>query len=384
MHRARPAARPSRAADRRRRSRCASRRARPSRPRSRAPASRRSLRSGCDAYARTPAKPRMRCSAGTSGASATSGSSPVSSTSSCSPSPSGSSKRANGRGSSPPTRFCPEVERLFRADAEGDECTIPSPARPRRAGVLEERDVGAGGAALVGVEEVVDGRVVLVDRLLDHPQAQFARVELDVRGRVAGDARDVVDPFELHAHSMTHARSRDRRQADRDRGAPGSRAGRRRGPDPGARGRHQRRRPHAARGPLPAAAGRTGRHPRPRVRRRDGQRRPRDGAPPGRRPGGAGRRARVPRPPGARRRRMAAGGRIHGGVRDRPRRRLHAGRAAARRAPARERRGGRRRRGRGSAGRPGGRDGDRHRTPPPRRDPCARGRGTPSRTAPTT
>ena len=93
----------------------------------------------------------------------------------------------------------PEVERLLGADAEGDEVHHPVARAPsRRAGVLEERDVGARGAALVGVEEVVDGRVVLVDRLLDHPQAELARVELDVRRRVAGDARDVVDAFELH------------------------------------------------------------------------------------------------------------------------------------------------------------------------------------------
>jgi hypothetical protein len=68
----------------------------------------------------------------------------------------------------------------------------------RRAGVLEEREVAAGRAVLIGVEEVVDGRIVLVDRLLDHPQAQHADVELDVAGRVAGDRGDVVDAFELH------------------------------------------------------------------------------------------------------------------------------------------------------------------------------------------
>jgi hypothetical protein len=46
---------------------------------------------------------------------------------------------------------------------------------------------------LVGVVEVVDGRVVLVDRLLDEPEAQHTRVEVDVPGGVAGDQRDVVD-----------------------------------------------------------------------------------------------------------------------------------------------------------------------------------------------
>ena len=93
----------------------------------------------------------------------------------------------------------PEVERLLGADAEDDAVHHPvAGASGRRAGVLEEGDVGAGVAALVGVEEVVDGRVVLVDRLLDEPQPERAGVELDVARRVAGDARDVVDALELH------------------------------------------------------------------------------------------------------------------------------------------------------------------------------------------
>ena len=47
-------------------------------------------------------------------------------------------------------------------------------AAGRRVGVLEERDVGARTAVLVGVEQVVDGRVVLVDRLLHEPQPERA------------------------------------------------------------------------------------------------------------------------------------------------------------------------------------------------------------------
>ena len=39
-----------------------------------------------------------------------------------------------------------------------------------------------GAALLVGVEEVVDGRVVLVDRLLDQAQTEHAGVEVDVPG----------------------------------------------------------------------------------------------------------------------------------------------------------------------------------------------------------
>ena len=97
----------------------------------------------------------------------------------------------------------PEVERVLRADAERDRVHHPR-AGPAAAGarVLEERDVGSGAAGLVGVEEVVDGRVVLVDGLLDHAQAEHARVEVDVAGCVAGDAGHMVDAFEAHANLL--------------------------------------------------------------------------------------------------------------------------------------------------------------------------------------
>src|SRR6059058_3961372 len=54
----------------------------------------------------------------------------------------------------------PERERLVRLDTPGDQVhhSRTWPAR-RRTRVLEERDVRAGIAALVSVEEVIDGRV---------------------------------------------------------------------------------------------------------------------------------------------------------------------------------------------------------------------------------
>ncbi len=96
----------------------------------------------------------------------------------------------------------PEVERVGRGDAR-DDAMHHAGARPagHRAGVLEERQVGARTAELVGVEQVVDARIVLVDGLLDHPQAEDARVEVDVPASVAGDRRDVVDAFKLHEAS---------------------------------------------------------------------------------------------------------------------------------------------------------------------------------------
>jgi hypothetical protein len=68
----------------------------------------------------------------------------------------------------------------------------------RGAGVLEERQVHARRAVLVAVEEVIDGRFVLVDGALDHAHAEHARVELDVASCVAGDGADVVDALEPH------------------------------------------------------------------------------------------------------------------------------------------------------------------------------------------
>ena len=68
----------------------------------------------------------------------------------------------------------PEVERLGGGDAPDDAVDHPGAgAARRRAGELEEGEVGAGAALLVGVEEVVDARLVLVDRLLDQPQPQL-------------------------------------------------------------------------------------------------------------------------------------------------------------------------------------------------------------------
>ena len=52
---------------------------------------------------------------------------------------------------------------------------------------VEEGHVGAGGAELVGVEEMIGGDVVLVHGLLDQAQAELARVEIDVALGVGGD-----------------------------------------------------------------------------------------------------------------------------------------------------------------------------------------------------
>ena len=116
-----------------------------------------------------------------------------------------------------PEPLGPEVERLGRGDAREDAVHHAGPGPPRdRARVLEEREVGAGAAQLVGVEQVVDARIVLVDRLLDEPHAKDASVEIDVPGRIARDRRDVVDALELHEDPLLQPQSgRPPRAADR-------------------------------------------------------------------------------------------------------------------------------------------------------------------------
>ena len=93
-------------------------------------------------------------------------------------------------GAEPPR---PEGERVLGGDPPDDPVDHAAPARPGAPRVLEEGEVGARVAALVGEEEVVDGRVVLVDRFLDQPQAQHPRVEIDVALSVLGDRGYVVN-----------------------------------------------------------------------------------------------------------------------------------------------------------------------------------------------
>src|ERR1700674_49803 len=65
------------------------------------------------------------------------------------------------------------------------------------AGVLEERHISPCACVFVCVEEVVNGRVVLVDRFLDQPQTHHPGVKSKVAWRVSRDGGDVVDAVEL-------------------------------------------------------------------------------------------------------------------------------------------------------------------------------------------
>src|SRR5216683_2015847 len=99
----------------------------------------------------------------------------------------------------------PELERLLTAHPKRDAVDHACPgAAAHQARILEEGEVGARASVLVGVEEVVDGRVVLVDRLLDQAQSHHSRIEEDVFRRVGGDGADVVDAVQaLHSPSST-------------------------------------------------------------------------------------------------------------------------------------------------------------------------------------
>ena len=172
----------------------------------------------------------------------------------------------------------PEVERRLGAHTPLNRVDHPGPGAPGAGtGILEERDVAPRPPVLVGVEEVVDGRVVLVHGLLHEPQAEDARVEVDVPRRIAGDAGDVVDAVETHCAQRSRPslgsprEDRDRRPVlvvvlgcgRRARGAAGS----------GARGARPRRAPGD--GQRPAGPVHPGPAPSRRApRRASGQRDP--------------------------------------------------------------------------------------------------------------
>jgi hypothetical protein len=93
----------------------------------------------------------------------------------------------------------PEVQRGVRGHAELQHVDHPDAgAAAGGAGELEPREDRAGRAGLVAEVQVVGVGRVEVDGLLDQPQAERVRVEVDVGLGVARDHRDVVEPFELH------------------------------------------------------------------------------------------------------------------------------------------------------------------------------------------
>ena len=88
----------------------------------------------------------------------------------------------------------PELEGFLGTHPKADPMDHPrARTSAHEAWILEKCQVRTGAAIFVSVEEVVDGRVVLVDRLLDQSQAHDPGIELEVPGCVGGDGADVVD-----------------------------------------------------------------------------------------------------------------------------------------------------------------------------------------------
>src|SRR6266550_462834 len=95
----------------------------------------------------------------------------------------------------------PELESFFGSDAKGDPVDHPrARTSAHQAWILEERQVRTGAAIFIRIKEVIHRRVVLVDRLLDEPQAHDPGIELEVLRGVGGDGADVVDTVQwIHA-----------------------------------------------------------------------------------------------------------------------------------------------------------------------------------------
>jgi hypothetical protein len=55
----------------------------------------------------------------------------------------------------------------------------------------------------VTIKEVIGGDIVLIDGLLDQPQAEDVGIEGEVRGRVCRDRRDVVQTLEVHEMALS-------------------------------------------------------------------------------------------------------------------------------------------------------------------------------------
>ena len=175
--------------------------------RSRAPARGRSGWPPDRGHTHAPVEALNASSAGISGWRATSGSSSRVDRCELEGEPSGSAKRsallANGLDALLPSR--PSQKSSASSDATRQRIGGPSrrPARPgTRFRVLEEGQVGAG-LPIVGVEQVVDGRVVLVHGLLDQPKPQHTGVEVEVPRGVTHDAGDIRSRVPVQAHGSS-------------------------------------------------------------------------------------------------------------------------------------------------------------------------------------
>ena len=93
----------------------------------------------------------------------------------------------------------PKVQGILRANPPDDPVNHAG-ARSAAgcAGILKEGQIGAGAAPLIGEEEVIDARIVLIDGFLDQAQSEHTGIKIDISLGVLGDRGDVMDSLELH------------------------------------------------------------------------------------------------------------------------------------------------------------------------------------------
>src|SRR6266571_5060936 len=98
----------------------------------------------------------------------------------------------------------PELKGFRGSDPKGDPVDHPrARTSAHQAWIFKEGQVRTRAAIFIRVKEVVDRRVVLVDRLLDEPQAHDPGIELEVLSGVGGDGADVVDTVQwFHARYL--------------------------------------------------------------------------------------------------------------------------------------------------------------------------------------
>ncbi len=88
-------------------------------------------------------------------------------------------------------------------DGQGDGGHLSSASAPlRRTWPREEGQDSARPAQVVAIVQVVAPRVVEVDRPLDEPQAEHARVEVHVAVGISRDRRDVMHAWYLHVYPL--------------------------------------------------------------------------------------------------------------------------------------------------------------------------------------
>jgi hypothetical protein len=92
----------------------------------------------------------------------------------------------------------PPFQRLLAVHAEACAGDGIVAALFRRRRKVEKGDVAAGRSHPVGIKQVIGGNVVLIDGLLDQPQAENLRVKPHIAGGVGGDGGEVMDAGKLH------------------------------------------------------------------------------------------------------------------------------------------------------------------------------------------